>query len=369
MKHLILTGLMLLSLPITSFAGHSVNNGVDLSLRTDHALWFAYAKRPIKACLEVADDFGVDAATAETKITQAFVIWDRYFDAKRVRQEMKPQGLGFSMNLQLARGCRGDEDLSFYLGVNTPQVEKASDEFTNPLGFARRTAYDEKALWGKGLIWVAPPAAFAKDKLDWSQDDRLLGILLHEIGHAYGCGHVAGTIMRENLSDDLLDARIGKFRTFGQVDSGRQLILCPQCPVAYEARIMVEAPIEKLIGKKLSVDAHATMAMEAGLGSIKIIDGKNTYAIFAAQGNALASESSDVRLLSIPASGDFDGYSTSTTGFFALLTLSYNGRQSLIGYRRNMQYTVNPRQGFVDELLTLDPEARNNLFLRLDPTL
>lgn len=374
MKLIVLTlSLGLTALPAFARSGHTVNNGAERPAVFEDAVWFGDAKREIKTCLDLAPDFGVSAEEAKRTVNQAFAAWERYLEAKRVRAEMQKRGIDISMRLAWAGGCTGAEDLKISLGSQDPEMTKAAAEYSSPLGFARRTEFNEETLWGRGFIWIAPPGNFSKEKLDWSQQNRLLGILMHEIGHVLGCGHVWGTIMRDNLADDILRDMPSFINTFDRIDAGRQLVLCQGCPVKLSGRITDRAALTKLLGANLSEEAWAGLALVSDFagttaGVIQITDGNRRFLVKAEVGAELASAKSDTPLFKMPRGKIFGGYSARTASSLKLLTLRYADRTLLVAYRVNEGHTYTAREEYQNQVLSLDPQSRDNVIFRFAPT-
>jgi hypothetical protein len=97
--------------------------------------------------------------------------------------------------------CDGTEDLKFFFGVDDPKVQAAKDEYYEPLAFAHKETNGPQT-WGKGFVWLANDSEAQKLLgSDWSPSYVLQGILIHELGHVMGCGHLNETIMREDILD------------------------------------------------------------------------------------------------------------------------------------------------------------------------
>ena len=372
MRYLLLALSLLFAAP-TAFArsGHTVNNGVDQRNVFEDAVWFADGSRTIRACVQAAPDFGVDAATAAGEVEKAFGIWDAYITEKRVRTGMQARGTSIATKVNVAVSCKGDEDLAFYLGVENPITKAALKDFTRPLGFARRTAFDEKTLWGKGFVWIAHPTHFAENKLDWSQQNRLLGVLLHEIGHVLGNGHVSGTIMRDNLGDELLRDMPPFINTYDQVDSGRQLVFCSGCPVDMKGTFFQRSAIEKFLGTTLSARTEVSFTLRAEfqkdpVGLLAIRDAGKTFELRAEVGSNLTTSSTEVSLFKVPKSQFFGGYTTFTHGALNLITLNHEGRELLLALKRNLTYTSG-KDLFEFQIISLDPRALDNRILVFNP--
>jgi len=95
----------------------------------------------------------------------------------------------FGLSFQIVARCDGSEDLKFYFGKSSPEVEEAKKAYENPLmAMAHQTQIDRKTAWSKGFIWLAPQGSIQTEWPaspgefpDWKKDYQLYAILLHEI--------------------------------------------------------------------------------------------------------------------------------------------------------------------------------------------
>lgn len=111
--------------------------------------------------------------------------------------------------------CDGTEDLTIYYGVENERVTAAKQLYDNPLAFSHLESYDEQTGRGIGFIWIAraPEVLFHQHHRN--------ALVLHELGHAFGNDHVAGTIMDADIAGILHDAYVaGKpFTPAGPTDT------------------------------------------------------------------------------------------------------------------------------------------------------
>lgn len=243
----------------------------------DHgAAWFLGKGKTVRACYEVAPGFGADSVVIETSILQAYQTWKNYIDSKEIFRDIAADlvtvdgnRLVPSVDVELIKKCDGSEDLKFYFGATSAEVETAKAEFDSPIAFAHRSSYDATQGWGKGFIWVANSIEVdGQSPSIWSLSDTLQGILLHEIGHVLGCDHVQGTIMDEYIADWVMAARKYPTRVhyvLTSIDNHKELYSCPDCSLEIEGRIspltnmssiIDDAAFEVLMGRKPQGEIH-----------------------------------------------------------------------------------------------------------------
>ena len=239
LKKLSLTILLFATLgAVPSFGGHAVGNGGDSLV--DYQSWFLDPQRTIKSCLLVAANFGLDTAQVKNEIQSVYGAWRDYLQLKRLNWELGSTPV-MSTNISLAEQCDGTEDLTFYFGVENESVKAAKKQYTKPFAFAEKQAFDQFNSWAKGFIWVAGPSTLGTRIPDWTVRNTLHGILLHEVGHTMGNGHIEGTIMDEGVgswldSEMLLGSGQGSYQwALTHIDHERELLLCRKCGVEFIA--------------------------------------------------------------------------------------------------------------------------------------
>lgn len=222
----------------------------------------------VRYCLEVDAGFPLKKAVVEETVRSVLDAWNGYIRQKSINRPGSDHAMWLATDYRELAHCDGTEDLKFYLGGSSAEVEAAKSRFTHPVSFAYRTAYEKKAGWGKGFIWVAPQdTAFIKLP-DWHKPFALYGMLLHEMGHVLGCPHVAGTIMDEDIAIYLMEDPDKLKKRFSRIDLTRELALCEgNCSHVYVGQLglLPEIPddvqlnqlFRRLMNRDRVGDAHA----------------------------------------------------------------------------------------------------------------
>ncbi|MGZ3695701.1 MAG: hypothetical protein ACXWQO_16455 [Bdellovibrionota bacterium] len=220
---------------VTSEGGFA-GNGLDELPFGAQAAWFTGSKA-IRYCLVVSDRFGVQAGEAEQIIAKAFKTWESY--AKKKELKSLVSGLSYNFNAESILVCDGTEDLKFFLGLENDQIKKARRSYADPAAFAYKLETNEDRSWSKGIVWIAP----IKSSLPVSAATAFNGILLHELGHIFGNGHVAGTIMDPQqiydvLSNKVTDSYGGKATLrMTEIDQKRELLTASGQDLNFESEL------------------------------------------------------------------------------------------------------------------------------------
>ncbi|MCX6126528.1 MAG: hypothetical protein NTV34_17475 [Proteobacteria bacterium] len=127
------------------------------------------------------------------------------------------------MNLipQYVGNCRNQSsDLAILMG-DRPEDELFGPEsayrkqYQNPAAYARLQNYDARKGWGKGLIWLHDGDPFQYingdgkfTNLNFQKAGVVETLIMHEVGHVFGNGHISGTIMDEDLLNAIAADRV-----------------------------------------------------------------------------------------------------------------------------------------------------------------
>lgn len=213
----------------TKSFGHEQGNATDNPPSGFGGAWMLGDENIINYCYIIAPDFGADVDTIKNELQTAFGLWKTYITVKKVNealekayissQKYNPYPLPESELLERAKkfrlstrsnilsSCDGTENVKFYFGTEDDDVTLIKQSYFNPTAFAHRVQFDEITGVGHGFIWLSQQGGLGPNignYPDWSQKNRLRGVLVHEIGHFYGVGHIEGTIMQENMFGLLL---------------------------------------------------------------------------------------------------------------------------------------------------------------------
>jgi hypothetical protein len=306
---------------ISCFATGVESSGGTVSQVYGNA-WFiseSFGKK-IKTCYVVSDDFGTAPAKIEAAIVQASNTWGKYLVAKIIEWDGRPtigstpeQPNYIDWDISLMSACDGSEDLKIYFGVKDAQVQKALLQYNLPYAFSQPTG-DSSQLWGKGFIYVATPQEVSAPS--WDTGNHLVGVLLHELGHVLGNGHLDSTIMDADLADALQDT--DPTDTLDQIDQTREVVSCFTCGQTYTGVVDLggwynaSEALQKLTGKSVEISAVKFVKKDKLVGSFSntlpegdliFSNATSSYHFYLKSEQILASSSVDVPLFSTPGGG------------------------------------------------------------------
>ncbi|MGE0174219.1 MAG: hypothetical protein AB7T49_15590 [Oligoflexales bacterium] len=200
-----------------SSAGGEYGNGTGRPMLA----WFVDRSRTVQYCVETSPDFGIDRTTILQSVDQAINTWTSFIKSRAIHT-IYDQDDAFRPDLYRGRNSLAlkyayqdsceKSDLRFFIGVNDkPEIQTAKGNFFEPISFAERTDEDfrenVKAGWGNGFVWLAPSSEMPDPKYWTNQPKRLIGMLIHEMGHVYGVPHLDGTIMMSEIYAFLLNEK------------------------------------------------------------------------------------------------------------------------------------------------------------------
>lgn len=194
MKMNLVAPLVSLCFSTAALAGGMTSTGGDSHKWGNESAWFL-SNSPVSYCIEIAPTEKVSAGKVKADFESAVSTWKKYYEERASR--IHPPEFKLNFNFQL-ESCQPSTRLKIFVGVMNADVDKAKKLFEDPYAFAYRSEYDFEAGLGRGFIWFKPSPALETQFPQWNTPYALHGMLLHELGHVYGCGHMKNTIMEEN---------------------------------------------------------------------------------------------------------------------------------------------------------------------------
>ncbi|MBF0363334.1 MAG: hypothetical protein HQK49_20095 [Oligoflexia bacterium] len=248
------------SFAATIKAGGSIDSGgVDLEAIDSGAAWFL-GDRTVRYCIEVSSDFGANVQEIDQVLQSVFTMWSNYLTTRTAYQKLRGEhGYPFLMDIakkyQLVTNCanKNASDIVFYFGVVNNEIEKARNNFDNPVAFIKRTNYDMDNGWAKGFVWVSK-----KYSSKWISFHLLDVILLHEMGHVLGNGHLSETIMDQNIAkmmDYIVNSPYGTphtISTYFEIDWFERLLTIDLSSVSLKGSLHPDTKKAKKIFKELT---------------------------------------------------------------------------------------------------------------------
>jgi hypothetical protein len=252
---------------------------------TPVSAWFKTydTSKSVKACFEVAPDFGVKDWELAEMVRSPFNLWGSYLEEKKLLEQIPAHALKIATSLELNSNCQGNEDLKFYFGTEDEKVKQAKAQYERPFGFAELNHRHERFQedWSSGFIWIANSnSLFPQEGIpSWnSSANSLRALILHELGHVFGNGHVTGTVMTPDLAKYLINDTRPRPRTsflsaYDSIDSLIELVPCIDCKVSYSSKLDREYLSEayRLLTNKEPVGHLFATFKREGLGFSEIV--------------------------------------------------------------------------------------------------
>lgn len=210
-------------------AGKHDNDGSDL------AWWYSLEDKPIKVCIEVGDDSGISKEILGQLLVNSQETWRNYFRARARMFSDNFRGLDHGM--EILEECDGKESLTLYFGVENPAIQSAKAEFGSSYAFIKKTKMGHGLDFDAGFIWIEGLGKERRLFSDIQKQDMVAGLILHELGHAWGNEHVDGTIMDKDigliLNQSIFSSNEGLKLRSRSIDAERELVECLSCRSEY----------------------------------------------------------------------------------------------------------------------------------------
>jgi len=207
--------------------GSGAGNGTGTHDPYEFRAWFNQPGRTVSYCATISPTFGVSLEDARKVLEETFSTWVDYLQQKRLER------LKLATHLEYRPSCDGNEDLHVHFGTSDAAVEKFQAGYEWPIGFSRKTTFDPRAGWGRGILWLSNPLSYGQLRLNWKTPDALRGALLHEWGHIFGNQHFSHTVMDEGLGYRILGRTEPDLPLTTIDSSSRELTTCTRCEYVY----------------------------------------------------------------------------------------------------------------------------------------
>ncbi len=210
---------LLISFSRATADGGMHSGGADLFPIEEGSAWYTGENREVSYCYVLSSKFGVTNLFVEQNLQEAFTIWKEYV-ANLALTHLSLKDLSLKFNLRTS--CQG-ADLKFFFGGAENEIKKRKSDFFDPLAFVQREKYDPENGWSQGFVWLTDENQLGGSFPNYRKEKFLLTVLLHEIGHIFGIGHISETIMDERISH-LLRGRVLKQNGFlGKINWSKTL--------------------------------------------------------------------------------------------------------------------------------------------------
>ncbi len=295
MKIFIKLSLSLIALIGTTvaLAGSDAGHGIDFHDPYRNNAWFAGPENSIRACIKASSTFGVEETDLRKEIQAAFQLWTDYLKTKHLNDPKGYWYVPLAHQLEFNEKCAGNEDLTFYFGVSDELIQKFLKNYSDPVAFSEKTAYDPKTGWGKGVIWVsAPRKVQTYYTLDWKRPHYLLTALAHELGHVMGVEHMPDTVMDSEMGYRLIESGGPSGSALnvpiGAIDGrAEEVVSCKDCLYQFKeaGHAQLQSRFEKLTKRKPVGNVAAVLELKEGFGqktgTLRLIDsqGEETFSL------------------------------------------------------------------------------------------
>jgi len=207
-KLLIAVTILLLIGQKKALSGGMDSGGGSTIFAHQGAAWYL-GDEPIHYCIQRHQSYPVSIAAIKESISKVINKWKIYYQIKGFSRPQEDEKLPLiNFNYQLNENCQGNEDLTFYFGRATEEVEQLKTNYQDPLGFSYSKSFDKKRAWTNGLVWISEGKTAngqsGHHEIDFVNSPVSLDvILLHEVGHIMGIGHVPFTVMQKEIVEVL----------------------------------------------------------------------------------------------------------------------------------------------------------------------
>jgi len=273
-----------------AYAGHERGNGLDFNVLSEHTVWFS-GTEAVPYCIEIENDLEISEGFVREQFINALRTWQNYASERVANPHIQ---INFNL-VELLSGCDGSENLRIVFGSAPAELQLTFDPLR--LEGMVAVAYPLPATFGHrnrtGVLWVN-----SQFEEMWQYPFRMHGLFLHELGHIYGNGHVAGTVMSElflvQLFEENLDLDVAKTLNLN-IDHQSELVICKSCSYQLEGTLdfrrgftdqdifdrNVNQRFERLFGHAPDGQVHAILQIDRNpfsTPSASLVVGDNTNA-------------------------------------------------------------------------------------------
>lgn len=207
--------LMIFALMYSSAGYTVVGGGVSGgSLAFDNysqAAWFQ-EKQSVKYCITLSPTFPISKKEISNTIQFAVQSW------KKEMNRVSPEINEIVATEFVDQGeCNGKEDINFLMGIVPKDLAVVESINYKYVSLASVQKMNSERSWKQGYVYVRESSKLDTSGgepivslwvPDWTKENFLKAVLLHEIGHIFGMSHVPGTIMREDISNWLENSNV-----------------------------------------------------------------------------------------------------------------------------------------------------------------